>query len=143
MAAGALVDAIERLVRVGVAVTTRALAEEPGAELTVQQWRVLVLVASGPPLRVGAVAERIGASHPSASRLVGRLESAGLVQQDPDPGDRRASRVRATDEGRRVVASVLDRRRALIADGLAHVDPPADAVVREIERVCDALDHLA
>lgn len=139
----ALVAAIDRLFRVGVGITTRVLAEEPGADLTLQQWRVLVLVADGTGPRVGDIAGRIGVSHPSASRLVRRLESAGLVRQEPDPQDGRASRVRATPLGDRVASAVLGRRRALIADALRQTRAPDPRLEAAINRTCEALDHLA
>ncbi len=138
-----LVDAVERLVRVGVSLTTHALAEAPGAELTLQQWRVLVLVAEGEGLRVGEVAARVGLGFPSASRLVGRLEAAGLVRHDRDPDDGRASRVAATARGRRVAGSVIDRRRSLIAEALGTSGPFDERVSAGIERLGRALDHLA
>ena len=139
----ALVEAIERLVRAGVAVTTRALEERPAVDLTVQQWRVLVMVAEADGLRVGTIAERVGQSVPSASRLVGRLEHRGLVVSDRDPADGRASLVRLTERGRRVVGAVLDRRRRLIHDALATRPEPlpegsavvADALARALERL--------
>ena len=138
-----LVDAVERLIRVGVALTTRALSEEPEVELTVQQWHVLVLVAEGDTLRVGEIATHVGLSFPSASRLVSRLETAGLVRHDRDPDDRRASRVAATPTGRRVARSVIDRRRTLIGEALEAAGPFDGAVSAAIERLGRALDHLA
>lgn len=138
-----LADAVERLIRVGVALTTRALSDEPGVELTVQQWRVLVLVAEGDELRVGEVAARVGLSFPSASRLVGRLEAAGLVRHDRDPDDRRAALVVATATGRGVANAVVARRRALIAGALEAAGPFEEPVSAAIERLGRALDHLA
>lgn len=139
----ALVEAIDRLVRAGFAVTTRVLADAPGTDLTVQQWRVLVLVAEGDGLRVGEVAARVGVSQPSASRLVRRMEGAGLVRQDPDPADRRASLVRATPHGGRVATAVLRRRRALIADALREIALPEGDVAAAILGVSRRLDRLA
>jgi DNA-binding MarR family transcriptional regulator len=50
-----------------------------------------------------------------------RLEQAGLVRRLPDPDDRRALEVEATDEGRRVYESSVDvqaAKEALIASAL-------------------------
>jgi uncharacterized protein YeaO (DUF488 family)/DNA-binding MarR family transcriptional regulator len=139
----ALVEAIERLVRAGVAVTTRALEERPAVDLTVQQWRAMVMVAEADGLRIGTIAERVGQSVPSASRLVGRLEHRALVVSERDPADGRASLVRVTERGRRVVGAVLERRRRLIDDALATSPGPlpegssvvADALARALEHL--------
>lgn len=139
----ALVEAIERLVRAGVAVTTRALEEHPVVDLTVQQWRVLVMVADADGLRIGAIADRVGQSVPSASRLVGRLEGRGLVGSDRDPADGRASLVRVTERGRRVAGAVLDRRRRLIGDALAaRPEPLPEGSVMVADVLARALEHL-
>lgn len=80
------------------------------------------------------------------SRLVDRLEAAGLIARERDPADRRGVRVRVTTEGsdllRRmwpVYAEVLERRvgavmdtahAAALADGLERIAPPAAAPAR-------------
>jgi DNA-binding MarR family transcriptional regulator len=46
---------------------------------------------------------------PTLCRLLDRMERDGLVRRDPDPGDRRATRVRVTDAGETA------RRRATAA----------------------------
>ena len=54
------------------------------------------------PRRLGR--QRVEA--PSMCRLVDRLERDGLVERRADPGDRRATRVHISAEGRRVAAEV-------------------------------------
>lgn len=48
------------------------------------------------------------------TRLVDRIEAAGLVRREPVPGDRRGVRVVLTDDGRRRNAAALVRHRELI-----------------------------
>ncbi len=52
----------------------------------------------------------------AASRLLRRLEDRGLLTLERDPQDRRATRARLTEEGRRLRQAVLDWRRQQIAD---------------------------
>lgn len=141
----ALVEAVERLVRGGVAITTRALLEHPTVDLTLQQWRVLVLVVdAGVGLRITEIAARVGVSVPSASRLVGRLDERGLVASSRDPADHRATLVRPTPRGRRVTSAVLERRRRLIGDALASVDAGLPLGITDaLGALAAALEHLS
>jgi DNA-binding MarR family transcriptional regulator len=73
------------------------------------------------PLRISDLAEREAISQPGMTTLVNRLEAAGLAERFADPTDGRASLVRITAAGRRMVA---DRRAAR-----------RDAVLAELERL--------
>lgn len=79
------------------------------------------LLAEG-PLRISQLAEREAISQPGMTTLVDRLEAAGQAERIPDPSDGRATLVRITDVGRKVLAArQADRTAALIAE-LEHLD---------------------
>ncbi len=134
-----LLDELERLTLATVAVTTRALSETAGpTELTFLGWRVLVLLGLDEgSLRLRDIAERLGASAPSTSRLIRRLERRGLVTTGPDPADRRGLRVGLSDEGDRVRRAVLDRRREILTEALAQ--PLSGDRDRAITQLADRL----
>src|SRR5438128_8853453 len=110
-------EALDRVIVAAVGITTVALAQADRAgELTFPQWRILVVVGECPlGVRVNEIALRIGASSPSASRLIRRMERAGLVMSARDESDRRATLVRLTDAGARVRSTVISHRRRVIA----------------------------
>ena len=54
--------------------------------------------------RVSLLAERAQVSKQAMAQLVAHLEAHGYVERVPDPADRRAKLVRATDRGRDVYA---------------------------------------
>jgi DNA-binding MarR family transcriptional regulator len=56
-------------------------------------------------LRIGALARALKITVGGTSKLADRIERAGLVQREPDPDDRRASRVALTESGRRTIAA--------------------------------------
>jgi DNA-binding MarR family transcriptional regulator len=109
-------EALDKVIVAAVGITTVALAQADGVgDLTFPQWRVLVVVGERPAgVRVSEIAKRIGASSPSASRLIRRMERAGMVSTERDETDRRATLVRLTEAGARVRALVIDRRRRLV-----------------------------
>jgi DNA-binding MarR family transcriptional regulator len=122
----ALARSIERLLTAGIGITALAIDQiDHAADLTLPQWRVLV-IASGTThgLRVGELAAHLGVTVPSASRIVRRVESKGLVTATRADHDRRTTIVRATRVGSELVEAVVGRRRELI--GLALRDRPRD-----------------
>jgi DNA-binding MarR family transcriptional regulator len=123
-----VVEALERLVTAAVGLTTIVLGEAGVAsELTLPQWRILVVVAESDGSRVGEVAGRIGVSLPAASRLVRRLERRGLVTATRDERDRRATNVRPTEAGLRLWEDVAGRRRRRLAAALDALHEPLPA----------------
>ncbi|MFJ3617781.1 MarR family winged helix-turn-helix transcriptional regulator [Streptomyces iakyrus] len=90
----------------------QAMADRLGLHPTDLQC-VSLLGLEPEPLTTGQIAELTGLTSGSATRLVDRLERAGLVERRPDPHDRRRTRVSLT------------ARRAPEAD--AAWDAPGDA----------------
>ncbi len=108
-------------------------------ELTPAQARALrvVLMRDEPP-RLSLVAERLRVAPRSATEVVDALEQRGLVERTPDPDDRRATRVRATDEGR-AMGTVMGRARERAADEYLARLSDTDRVA--LHRILSALEE--
>ena len=72
------------------------------------------LVQDG-PCRSSELAEAAGVDPSTVSRQVAQLVEAGLAERRPDPGDGRALRLAATDQGRALYAAKRERRVATFA----------------------------
>jgi DNA-binding MarR family transcriptional regulator len=145
MAADSVLDSLDRIVRAAVGLTATSLVTlAPRTELTLVGWRALAVVA-GPdgPMRVGEIAQRLGTSAPSASRLVRRLEQHGYVSVERDDVDRRVALVRATESGHAMWVGVLAHRRAEIARLLAARAPLPSGIDDGLRAIAAALDGLA
>jgi DNA-binding MarR family transcriptional regulator len=108
-----LVIALYRLSRV-----QRAIAREALAELGGQGFAALAVVHREGPVRVSAVAEQLSVDLSVASRQVAALTLAGYVVREPDPDDRRATRINLTPEGTRVLRDSHRRMVAITATAL-------------------------
>ncbi|HEY3524379.1 MAG TPA: MarR family transcriptional regulator [Candidatus Limnocylindrales bacterium] len=134
-----LLDALERLSVGIIGVTSAVFVGDPPIDLTLLQWRTLVVATeAGDGLRISELAARVGASLPSASRLVERLVRRGLVSVEPDPMDRRARLVRPTAAGLELRTRLVERRRNLLAQRVAAISVPG-AVVPALEAIGNAL----
>jgi DNA-binding MarR family transcriptional regulator len=105
-------------------------------ELTTTQALALRVTATEDPLRMGALAVRLGVTVATASRTVDALVAADLVRREPDPADARAVHVVATPRGRREFRQRKER--------FAHALERLSDELSEIERrqLADALETL-
>jgi DNA-binding MarR family transcriptional regulator len=94
------------LAKVGIALKHQAWAEAGSRGLTPTQGQALALLRANPAgLRVGALAEQLGVTAPTASDSVAALQRKGLVAKVPMAGDGRAVVVRLTPAGIREAAA--------------------------------------
>jgi DNA-binding MarR family transcriptional regulator len=84
--------------------------ESVDSSVSVPQMRVLVLLWTGEPLNLSAVAERLGVNASNASRTCDRLVAAGLVARTEGPRDRRYVSLTLTRRGRSLVGRLMERR---------------------------------
>lgn len=119
-----VVDAILGANQVLQTVAARTLAEVD-AEVTLAQFRVLVVLASEGPQRVADLANALEAEPSTATRLCDRLARKKLVRRQRLNTDRRTVQVLLGEPGRKLVAQVAERRRAELTRILRRV-PIAD-----------------
>ncbi|MFD5875833.1 MarR family winged helix-turn-helix transcriptional regulator [Streptomyces sp. NPDC060322] len=104
---------------------TRRLQRIQGRQLepigiTPAQFRLLRTTAhyDGPP-RMADLAERLDVVPRAVTTLVDGLEASGRVRRAPDPTNRRVIRIEITEEGRAVLRSMRDARKAAAEEILA------------------------
>jgi DNA-binding MarR family transcriptional regulator len=79
-------------------------------------WPLFVVERSrDESLRVGELATALGLTVGGTSKIVDRIERAGLFRREPDAADRRASRVALTDAGRRKLRAASETYEAEMA----------------------------
>ena len=108
-------DAVLGACRLLVAISVRSMAQA-GDEVGATQLRALVVVASRGSLSLGALAEAVGISLSTASRMCDRMVESGLLNRADDPTDRRQVVLTLTADGQTVVQKVMrERKEALTA----------------------------
>jgi DNA-binding MarR family transcriptional regulator len=117
----------------------RRLRQEAGGELSPSQAAALTTVAAHGPLTPSEVAQRERIQRPTATRVLARLEKAGLLERAEDPTDRRSSLVTATAAGRALLAAQRERKDAFLARRLDRLDPAELAV---LDRAATILERV-
>jgi|SRR5579875_586402 len=95
-------------------VVSAALADVPGGP---RGYQVLAAVSSSDPRSQLELAGHLGLDRTVMTYLLDDLEKAGLAERRPDPADRRARRVAATEAGQELLCDL--RRR--LQDAESHV----------------------
>ena len=121
-----LTDAIIRASRAMVAVAVRSLADSD-QDVTLPQYRTLVVLAYNGPKRLGDLAATLGVSPSTATRMCDRLVRKGLISRKRDDVDRREVNLAPTDDGLRLVQDVIERRRSEVRDILRVIPATARA----------------
>lgn len=129
MGDGSLGEAVQQLAkaqRARLAVLLAPHGLHPG------QDSLLVLLWAHPGLRQAELARRLGIEPPTVTRMVQRLERAGLVERQRDPHDARLVRVRATPRARLLEGVV--RRAWEEVDGIL-TEAVGDDGARQLRRL--------
>ena len=102
------VDWVSDLIRLEIALWERVdarLRERHGLSLAFFESLYFISQAPKGGLRVGDLANALRVTVGGTSKLVDRVEAAGLLARGADPDDRRASRVTLTREGKRKLSA--------------------------------------
>ena len=113
------------------------LADTSG--LTPSQLSALVSIDQIGSARLCDVAAAEGVSAPTATRIVGALEKAGLVARADDSEDRRATRLVLTASGRAALRRIRSSRTAFLQQRLERLGEDDLATLRAALPVLAAL----
>ena len=105
--------------------------------LTVDQWRVIDLLADAEGHTMSGIAAAIAVPGPTLTKLVDRLVDSATVYRLADVRDRRRVLVFLSDEGRAVHERLSPLVQAVEADMLSVLDPDAAVLLLTL------LDRLA
>src|SRR3954454_17135159 len=96
-------DAWEALFRAQATIARELAAGDVWGDVSPREYGVLYALSSAPDgLRITELGNDVLLTQPGMSRLIARMEAAGLVERVDDPDDGRACRIRLTATGARV-----------------------------------------
>jgi DNA-binding MarR family transcriptional regulator len=114
-------EAWEALFRAQATVAQQLTAADVWQRLSPREYGVLYALSGAPDgLRITELRGDVLLTQPGISRLIARLEAAGLVERVDDPDDGRACRIRLTDAGAQAQREVGRRHGRHIAQTMTH-----------------------
>ncbi|MEV1329396.1 MarR family transcriptional regulator [Micromonospora costi] len=126
-----LVDGLAALSRALVGITARTLGTLD-ADVTLSQYRTMVVLASRGPLRTVDLAAALQIHPSTVTRTCDRLVRRGLVGRHQGAVDRRVSWLALTEEGKALVGEVMRRRTDQIRDLVGGAETAAARGVAEL-----------
>ena len=116
------IDLAHRL-RPVIARLARRMRQSAGGDLSPTQGAALNTIACHGPLTPSELAGREKIQRPTATRVLARLEEAGLIARTADPADRRSSLVALTASGDALLAASRARKDLYLAERLDRLSP--------------------
>jgi len=104
--------------------------------ISTSSWRVIALLAEHGTMTVKALAEAAAIERTSVSRLVMRLEDAGLIQRGDNPHDGRSSHLLLTEAGQRLYETLVPIAQEAMAHALGGLSP------EQLQCLTDMLDQM-
>jgi DNA-binding MarR family transcriptional regulator len=125
--------------RLAIARTARRLRQEAGGDLSPSLASALATIERHGALTPSEVAEHERVRRPTATRIVARLEEAGLVERANDPSDGRVSLVSASADGRALLRRMRTRKDAYLSRRLRDLEAKE---VAALERATEVLERM-
>jgi DNA-binding MarR family transcriptional regulator len=125
--------------RFALARSARRLRQEAGTGLSPSLTAALATVERSGPLTPSELAAAERVRRPTVTRVLTRLEEAGLITRTPDPADRRSTLVAITPAGAALLADGRTRKDAFLSERLDALDPQDRAT---LERAAALLEGM-
>jgi MarR family transcriptional regulator for hemolysin len=103
-----------------------------GLGVTRAQWKVLFHLTRKPGLRQVELADKLDIEPITLSRIVDRLEEAGLVERSADPADRRAWRLHVTARAKPLVEKLRGIADEMTAQAFSGINPSEIEITRRV-----------
>ncbi|WP_189216307.1 MULTISPECIES: MarR family winged helix-turn-helix transcriptional regulator [Streptomyces] len=109
------------------------------APVSASQIRVLFILEHHDGINLRSLADALGSTPPSTSRLCDRLQAVGFVERGPSAASRRELRLRLSRRGRTFLAELRARRENALQSVLEQM-PTAQrtALLEGLEAFCSA-----
>lgn len=129
------VAAFELLTRALIGIALEGLRVAGSGQVSLPQFRLLLAVEGLGRVPSSRLAAQLGLAPSAVTRMVDRLQDAGLVQRGTDPRSRSIVTVEPTAAGHQLVAAVLGHRHELLGAVLDRMTPADHAAAVQAARL--------
>jgi DNA-binding MarR family transcriptional regulator len=129
----------DRLHSAAIHLLRRVRREDDVTGLSAARLSALSVIVFGGPIRISALARAEHVRTPTMTPIVAALEAEGLITRETDRSDARASLLRATPRGIRLMAEARSRRVALLTSELQRLRSKDQAA---LQRAVDILERV-
>ena len=105
-------------------------------DISVPQFRILIFINKHTDASLSEVADHIGLTLPTLSKMVDLLVTRGWVMRSPCPEDRRRLQLGLTARGKVMLDQALESTRASLARSFEGFSPD------DLDRIVNSMDQL-
>lgn len=105
-------------------------------DITPEQWSTLLIICDRSGMNQKEVADTAAKDQPTTARIVELLLKKGFIRKSPNPEDRRAFKLYATEEGRALIGSTLVLERQATNAAVAGLS------AQQLEELRSMLEHI-
>lgn len=112
-------------------------------ELTWAHRKILLMIESGGPQKMSAIARQISVTMSGATAVVDKMVQAGLVTRELSPSDRRVVLIAISEKGRALMSDCVARQEKCFESVLDRLSPDKQTELLEsFERIHSLLKEL-
>jgi DNA-binding MarR family transcriptional regulator len=135
----AVTEELPTRLRLAIMRLARRLRQQAEPDMTPSMLSAMANIEYRQPVTLGHLAEAERVTPPTMTKIVGRLEEAGLVKRVVDTADRRIQRVSLTRDGVKLIARNRSRKNAYLARKLRKLEPDEVSKLEEAVGVIEKI----
>jgi DNA-binding MarR family transcriptional regulator len=135
----AVTEELPTRLRLAIMRLARRLRQQAEPDMTPSMLSAMANIEYRQPVTLGDLAEAERVTPPTMTKIVGRLEEAGLVKRVVDTADRRIQRVSLTRDGVKLIARNRSRKNAYLARKLRKLEPDEVSKLEEAVGVIEKI----
>jgi DNA-binding MarR family transcriptional regulator len=110
--------------------------------LTIGRFHVLRVIIESQPVSMGEIHEELHMANSTVTVIVDYLHEAGLVKRKRDTEDRRVVLLEITDEGRKIMESLLKKRQNFMQKALVDMQDSAEELAQLLEKLLNKVEEI-
>ncbi len=110
--------------------------------LTLGRFHVLRVIIESQPVSMGEIHEELHMANSTVTVIVDYLNEAGLVKRKRDTEDRRVVLLEITDEGRKIMESLLKKRQDFMKKSLLDMQDSAEELAQLLEKLLNRVEEI-
>jgi DNA-binding MarR family transcriptional regulator len=135
----AITEELPTRLRLAIMRLARRLRQQSEPDMSPSMHSAMANIEYRQPVTLGNLAKAERVTPPTMTKIVGRLEDAGLVTRVVDSADRRIQRVSLSRDGAKLIARNRSRKNAYLARKLRQLEPEEVSKLEEAVGVIEKI----
>lgn len=110
--------------------------------LTLGRFHVMRVIMESQPVSMGEIHEELHMANSTVTVIVNYLHDADLVERKRDSNDRRVVLLEITEQGKEIMASLLEKRQKFMKKALVDMESSADELLKLLDKLSTKVEKI-